>query len=132
MQDEMKLKKHEKHYSKNNLFKKLLKYAKVAGIKVTYAVLLLFYSLSKPGLPAKVKGTIVGALGYFIFPMDLISDLVPVAGYADDLGVLLAALAVAAFYIDDDVKKIAKGKLKDLFGNYDEKELSDIESKISK
>ncbi|TJX12999.1 DUF1232 domain-containing protein [Tissierella creatinini] len=131
MQDEKKLDKHAAHYSKDNLFKKLLKYGKVAGIKVTYAVLLLFYSLSKPDLPAKVKGTIVGALGYFIFPMDLVSDLVPIAGYADDLGVLLAALGIAAFYIDDDVKKKAKAKLKDLFGDYDEKELRDIESKIS-
>lgn len=132
MHDELNVREYKNHYSEEKLFDKIVKYAKSAGIKVVYVVLLLFYALKKPDLPGRVRATIIGALGYFIFPMDLVSDLVPFAGYGDDLGVLIAALAVAAFYIDDEVKKKAKGKLKDLFGHYDEKELSDIESKISK
>ena len=74
---------------------------------------------------------IVGALGYFIFPLDAIPDLVPVAGYADDLGVLAIALSSVAIHIDDNVKAKARQKIKDIFGtkiNMDE--LFEVEKNI--
>lgn len=109
--------------------KKILKFAKKAGIQVIYAALLLFYVLKKPETPAKVKGTIVGALGYFILPLDLIIDTIPAVGYGDDLGAFALALGVAAMYIDEDVKSKAKQKLRHLFGDFDEEELGDIDKK---
>lgn len=130
MKDEINIDKYQDHYSEEKLFDKIVKYAKSAGIKVVYAVLLLFYTLKKPNLPAKVRGTIIGSLGYFIFPIDLISDLIPLAGYTDDMALLIAALGITAFYIDDEVKKKAKLKLKDLFGNYDDDELREVDEKI--
>ena len=48
---------------------------------------------------AWAKATIVGALGYFITPLDAIVDLTPVVGYADDLGVLALAIAAVATYV---------------------------------
>lgn len=130
MQDKINIKKYKKHYSEEKLFDKIVKYAKSAGIKVVYAVLLLFYALKKPDLPVKVRGTIIGALGYFIFPVDLISDLIPVVGYTDDMALLIAALGITAFYIDDEVKKKAKSKMKDIFGNYNDNELREVDEKI--
>lgn len=132
MKDEINIDKYQDHYSEEKLFDKIVKYAKLAGIKVVYAVLLLFYTLKKPNLPTKVRGTIIGSLGYFIFPIDLISDLIPIAGYTDDMALLIAALGITAFYIDDEVKKKAKSKLKDLFGDYDDDELREVDEKIDK
>lgn len=131
MNEEMKVKEYEKHYSEKRLLDKLMKYAKVAGINVVYVGLLLFYSLSNPELPKNLKAVVMGSLGYFILPFDLIPDITPVVGYADDLGIMIAALLMIAFYINDDIKDKAKAKLNDLFGEYDEEILQEINKKIS-
>lgn len=130
MTKDMKVKEYEKHYSEKKLSEKLFKYAKIAGINVVYACLLLFYSLSNPDLPNKLKSIVVGALGYFVLPIDLIADITPVIGYSDDLGILIAALVMVAFYINDDIKNKAKIKLRDLFGEFDEEILEEINKKI--
>ncbi|MCX0419278.1 YkvA family protein [Clostridium perfringens] len=75
---------------------------------------------------------IIGALGYFIFPIDFLPDIAPIVGYTDDLGLLIPALGAVAFYIDDEVKEQAKKKLKDWFGEYEEDSLEDINEKISR
>lgn len=119
-----------KEYSEEKLFRKILTFAKKAGIKVIYVVLLLFYTLQKSTIPVKVKTTIIGALGYFILPVDIIPDFIPGVGYGDDFMVLLAAVAATAFYIDGESKKKAKKKLQDWFGEYDERELDEVNIKI--
>jgi uncharacterized membrane protein YkvA (DUF1232 family) len=35
----------------------------------------------------------VGALGYLILPTDAVADIIPVAGYLDDAGMITAAIA---------------------------------------
>lgn len=75
---------------------------------MVYAVLLLYYTLQKDTVPMKTKGIILGALGYFILPLDLIPDAIPVIGYADDLGTLGIALMQVVMYIDQDIKDLAK------------------------
>lgn len=119
-----------KAYSDESFWDKVQKLALSAGIKVIYAGLLLFYALKEPATPAWAKGVIVGALGYFISPIDAIPDIVPVAGYTDDLGVLLLALATVAMYINDNVKLQARKKIMDWFPNATEDEFSDIEEKL--
>lgn len=76
----------------------------------------LFYALQDSNTPAWAKAVIIGALGYFISPIDAIPDIVPMVGYADDLGVLTAAIATVAAYITDDVKAKAAAQLKKWFG----------------
>lgn len=132
MDGKIKVKKYKKYYSENDLFEKIKKYAKVAGVNIVYIGLLLFYTLENPKLPLKIKSIIMGGLGYFIFPIDLIPDLMPVVGYSDDLGVLMGVLIIAAFYIDEDVKNKAKTKLKDWFGDYDKEIIKEINKKIEK
>ncbi|MEA3228145.1 MAG: YkvA family protein [Campylobacterota bacterium] len=113
MRDNME--KYKENYSDRALFKKLKSYAKVAGYEVIETVLKLYYAMQKPEIPTKAKAVIIGALGYFIFPIDLIPDLLPVVGYGDDLTVLAGAVTVVASYIDKDVKEKAKAKMKDWF-----------------
>lgn len=108
--------KYEKHFSSEAFFKKIGKYAKEAGIKAIYSGLLLYYAFESPKTPKKAKAIIIGALGYLIFPLDIVADIIPMVGFVDDLGVLGFALAQVAMNIDDTVKQKAKDKLKDLFG----------------
>jgi uncharacterized membrane protein YkvA (DUF1232 family) len=106
-----------KEYSESGFWDKLLKYARIAGREVVERALQLYYAAQDPKTPAWAKTVIYGALGYFIFPVDAIPDLTPVAGYADDFGVLVAAIATVALYVTEDVKQKAARKLKDWFGD---------------
>jgi uncharacterized membrane protein YkvA (DUF1232 family) len=107
---------HEEHFSEEKFWTKVQKFSKKAGTSLVYSVLLLYYTLQKPDIPLKVKATIVGALGYFILPLDILPDLAVGVGYADDLSVVIFALVQVAIYVDDTIKMQAKNKLKDLFG----------------
>jgi uncharacterized membrane protein YkvA (DUF1232 family) len=117
-----------KHFSDEKFWEKLKKFAKKAGSSVVYAVLLLYFTLQKPEVPVKAKTIIIGALGYFILPFDLIPDLAVGVGYTDDLGALGVALFQVAMYIDEDIKSKAKDKLKEWFG--DNVDTTEIDGKI--
>lgn len=50
--------------------------------------------LLDPGTPPRVRLTVLAALTYLLVPMDLIPDLLPVAGFSDDLMALSTLLAL--------------------------------------
>jgi len=124
--------KYSKSYSEKSFFSKLKSAAQKAGIKVVYSALLLFYTLQKSSTPAWARATIISALGYFIVPLDAITDLTPVIGFSDDLGAVVLALGAVAMYIDDDIKKQSKSKLKDWFEEYNEDAVEEIDEKVDK
>ncbi len=130
--EELKDEKYEKAYSEPKLFEKIAKIAKDAGIKLIYAALLCFYTLQSPTTPGWAKSVIIGALGYFILPVDFIPDFIPVAGFTDDLTALIAALISVALYVNEEVKQNAKDRLHVWFGAYDEEELASIDIKLTK
>jgi uncharacterized membrane protein YkvA (DUF1232 family) len=106
----------EAAYSESSFWDKLKRYATTAGREVVEKALLLFYAAQEEKAPAWAKGTIAAALGYFIVPLDAITDLAPGVGYADDLGVLVLAVAAVATYINDDVRAKTSQKMNDWFG----------------
>jgi uncharacterized membrane protein YkvA (DUF1232 family) len=116
------------NFSDEKFWEKLKKFAKKAGSSVVYSVLLLYYTLQKPEVPTKTKAIIIGALGYFILPFDLIPDVAVGVGYTDDLAALGIALLQVAMYIDEDIKTKSKEKLKVWFG--DHVDTSDIDAKL--
>lgn len=118
------------YYSENKLWEKIKKVSKLAGAKVVYAVLLLYYTMEDRNVSTKTKVLIVAALGYFIFPTDAIFDLTPLIGYSDDLGVLLFTLVRISSEITPEIKEKARTKLKDWFGTIDETELEEIEKNL--
>lgn len=109
----------EDAYSDKGFWDKLKKYARIAGREVVEKALLLYYAMQEEKAPAWAKATIAGALGYFIVPLDAIADITPAVGYADDLGVLVLAVAAVATYINDDVREKASIKIRDWFGDPD-------------
>ena len=104
-------------YSEKSFWEKLSQYAKKAGYEVVEKALLLFYALQEERTPTWAKATIVGALGYFIAPLDAVIDLTPGIGYTDDLGVLALAVTVVAAYINDTVRNKTAVKMERWFGN---------------
>lgn len=104
-------------YSENSFWAKVKQFSLAAGREVVEKALILYYTLGEPGVPAWAKTTITVALGYFIFPADAIPDFTPVVGYADDLGVLVAALATVAMHVTPEAKRRASESLQTLFGD---------------
>lgn len=120
------LQKYKDEYSDSKLMTKLKRFAKAAGLKVVYMVLLGKELMSSPNVPLQTKVIIAGALGYFIMPIDMIPDLLIGVGYTDDAAALLAAIVAATAYIDDDMKSRAKEKLHLWFGKFDDEELEEL------
>ena len=117
------IKEYEKQYSEERFWSKVTTVAKKAGIKVIYMALLLYYALDSTSLSVKDRALIIGALGYFILPLDLVSDLMPAIGFLDDAAILLAIVKLLIVGIDNKVVALAKGKLSQWFGDFDESEI---------
>ena len=108
--------KYEDKYSESGLWDKIRKNIAKIGVKVIYQALLLYYVAQSPNCPSKIKAGIIGALGYLISPIDLIPDIMPGIGYADDAAAIATAVALAQIYITDEIKEQAKAKIADLLG----------------
>ena len=106
---------YQENYDESSFWDKILKFAKRAGIEVIYLALLLYYTLCSNTLSLKDKAIVYGALGYFILPIDLIPDYIPVIGLSDDFGVLIHAYNIIKDNINDDIRGKAKKKLSSLF-----------------
>ena len=106
-----------KEFSEESFWAKLGKSALKAGKKVVRLALALYFCLHDKDTPAWAKGVIIAALGYFIFPADAIPDVVPVAGYTDDLGGLTLAMTIVGMHVKQDHWEAADEKLKQWFGS---------------
>ncbi len=75
-------------------------------------VVALFLLFNSPDYPLIKKGVCVFALLYFITPLDVIPDIMPVVGFLDDAGIIAAAVALYSSDLDP-YKKMAADWLKD-------------------
>ena len=107
---------YRKAYSEGALWDKCGGALKAIGREGLRCALLLYYVLKRPDLPATARAVIVGSLGYFILPVDVIPDFVPFAGFMDDMGILAAGLSTVSAYVDENVKARAAAKLSQWLG----------------
>lgn len=105
------------HYSEDNLKAKITRFARVAGREIIEKVLILYHTLRAPSTPKWARAAILGALGYFISPIDTLPDLIPGVGYTDDLTVIVAALVTVASHITPEIKAKAREQVAKLFGD---------------
>lgn len=119
-----------KQVTGERLWTKITKYAQKAGVKVIYAVLLMWYAYQRKDTPSWAKRIILGALAYFVSPIDMIPDLSPFLGFTDDLGILGMGLVAVAAYINDDVRSNARLRLGKWFDSYNDDDLKDIDDKL--
>ncbi len=113
-----------KDYSPGKLFEKIAKVASRAGIKAVYAALLLYYALTDGDVPAKDKAIVIGALGYFILPLDIIPDMLGPLGFTDDFSVLVLACKTIWSNITPNVHAKARARLSEWFGEIQEDDLT--------
>jgi uncharacterized membrane protein YkvA (DUF1232 family) len=74
-------------------------------ISFTKDIKALYYYMRDPDVPWYKKSLVVAGLIYFISPIDSIPDLLPVIGYLDDLGVIVALLK----YLGSEIAPYYKG-----------------------
>ncbi len=78
----------------NVIDEKLWEKVERVGKKISFAkdLMALYKYLKDPAVQWYRKSIVVGALLYFITPIDAIPDIAPLVGYLDDLGVIAATL----------------------------------------
>lgn len=103
-------------YSDDGFWDKVTRYARRAGREVVEKALWLHYAAQDSQTPTWAKATMYGALAYFILPADMVPDLIPGAGFADDLGAIVAAVSTVAVYITPTVRARAAEQVRHWFG----------------
>jgi uncharacterized membrane protein YkvA (DUF1232 family) len=98
------------------LWQKIKGFAASAGREVVEKALILFFAAQRPETPLWAKTVIYSALAYLVLPTDAIPDFIPLSGYADDLGTLVAALGAVTMCITPEVQAAAKQTVEGWFG----------------
>jgi len=75
-------------------WKTIKRYSQRAGKEVLAVSEASFLTLKDPELSWKYKAALVASLAYLVLPLDAFPDFLP-GGYADDLSIMLAAVASA-------------------------------------
>ena len=87
------------------------KVARVAA-KIPFAedLLAAYYCAFDRNTPNHVRVILLGALAYFVMPIDVVPDAIAVLGFTDDATVLAPAIAVAGAHIlpkhRDDARRV--------------------------
>jgi uncharacterized membrane protein YkvA (DUF1232 family) len=88
---------HDEQDVRQNFWPKLQQ--NLARIPFADDVLAAWYCATDQNTPLKVKGTLFGALAYFILPIDIIPDFILGLGFTDDLAVLMTAMTLMKNHI---------------------------------
>jgi uncharacterized membrane protein YkvA (DUF1232 family) len=70
-----------------------------------------FYCTRDPNTPWRVRGILLGALAYFIMPIDVIPDFIAGLGFTDDAAVLALAIRSVANHITPGHRARARAAL---------------------
>lgn len=107
--------KYKKNYSESGMWAKIGKFSSKMGKDTVLNVLKLYYAMKLGKATAAQIAIIIGAIGYLISPIDAIPDVIPVLGFTDDAGVLVAAIKMVGSCSDPEVVAAAEAKLKEWF-----------------
>lgn len=80
-------------------------WAKLRGVlgRINFAreAVAAWYCATDPATPMRVKAILIGALAYFIMPVDVIPDFILGLGYTDDAAIFWAAWKAVGAHIQD-------------------------------
>src|ERR1043165_3241195 len=74
-------------------------------------LLAAYYATLDPKTPLQVKAVLMGALAYFVLPIDVIPDFIAGFGFTDDAAVLYAAIRSVAGSIRPEHRERAQHML---------------------
>lgn len=63
-------------------------------------------------VPLGAKATVALAMGYVLMPLDLVPDLIPILGWADDMAVLTSLVYLAYRMVPEDIMDELRGRKK--------------------
>lgn len=106
--------KYGEYYDENRFWKKAKRITKRTGRTVLRPVLLLYYLMQDSHVSIKDKAYIIGALGYFVLPIDLLPDFIVGLGYTDDLAVVGLLLKHLHDSITPEIEERADMKINEL------------------
>lgn len=89
------------------------------GARIPFAedVLAAFYCAADRRTERRVKLILMGAVAYFVMPVDVVPDILPFIGFTDDAAVVATALAAVASAITAEHRSRARRTLAEMSGN---------------
>ena len=84
----------------------------VAGLPFAEDLLAAYYCAFDKRTPRHVQVALLGAIAYFILPLDFIPDMMPILGFTDDAAVLATAIRLVASHIAPEHREAARAALK--------------------
>ena len=91
---------------RRGFWRKLKRFA--AQLPFAEDLLAAYYCAFDRDTPLQVKAALLGALAYFVLPFDVIPDMMPLLGFADDAAVLATALRLVASHMRPEHRAAAK------------------------
>lgn len=80
-------------------------------------LLAAYYCAFDRDTPMHVKAALMGALAYFVLPIDGMPDVMPLLGYTDDAAVLATAIRMVAGHIKPEHKAAAAAAIARVTGD---------------
>ena len=80
-------------------------------------VVAAYYCALDPQTPGKAKAVLLGALAYFIMPMDAVPDILALVGFSDDIAVLTLAVATVRNNLTEAHRMAARKSIASLGGD---------------
>lgn len=88
------------------------KLRRIAGrIPFVDELLAAYYCAMDPASPMRVKAVLMGALAYFVLPIDVVPDFIALFGFTDDAAVVYAAVKMVAKHITPAHREKARAAL---------------------
>ena len=75
-----------------------------------------YYCAADPDTPAYVRAVLLGAVAYFILPIDMVPDMLAGLGFTDDASVLAAAVAAVGRHLRPQHRQQARRALDQIAG----------------
>jgi uncharacterized membrane protein YkvA (DUF1232 family) len=82
-----------------------------ASIPFAEDLLTAYYCAFDRATPMHVRAALLGALAYFVLPLDVLPDVLPALGLTDDATVLAGAIRLVIGYITPDHRAAARETL---------------------
>ena len=96
-----------KNFNDQGFLRKLARYALRLGRPVVEQLYALYFMLRAEATPMRSKMVIVGALLYFVSPIDLVPDILGPLGFSGDLAVIAMVFKQVQAYLTDDIRSKA-------------------------
>ncbi len=77
-------------------------------VPFTEDVVAAYYCATDRNTPGYVKAILMGAIAYFVIPLDVIPDFIVGLGFTDDAAVLMAALSVIRKHLKPEHRSCAR------------------------